>query len=328
MGRALWPALLLVLAAHAFSDLLHHPFLGDTGDAAIVDAHLTLWVPATEAGAPSEAVARRAAASLVLTGRPATMKRRTGGATGAVTSFLGPDGDARPGDLLVVSSATIADLARAARDPVLGERASEATAAQAQLRGARVVAMLGQSPLTLVVPARSHVRSGTQLVHELQRDPRSHLFAVEGDAWTKTRLARIVQRAGVPGLVPYRAYPDGGEAGLGLEAGDADVALVPADAVRDEVTAGRLRRIPWPRGWGSAPHAWTALVEPPTLHPDQRRRLRAELAALARDPGWRRSLRRAGWSAGSATPPGRDVLARKIAAEARLQRVAALVDGA
>ncbi|HWI74135.1 MAG TPA: hypothetical protein VNT55_19400, partial [Baekduia sp.] len=233
-GRALWPALILVLLAHAVSDVLHHPFLGDTGDAAIVDAHLTLWVPGTESGGPSEAVAREAAASLQLTGRPATVKLlRKGGAAGAVAGFLG-DG-ARASDLLVVSSATVADLARGRSDRLFGDQATRAADAEALLRRARPLAVLAQDTLQLAVRSSSRLRSGEQLAAELRRAPRSHLLAIEGDAWTKVQLGRLVQRAGVPGRVPYRAYPSGGEAALGLESGDADVVLAPSSELRAEV---------------------------------------------------------------------------------------------
>ena len=179
MGRLLWPALLAVLVAHAVSDLLHHPFLGDTGDAAIVDAHLTLWVPGTEAGGPSEAVAREAAASLQLTGRPATVKLRAGGAAGAVSGFLGEDDDAgpvRPSDLLVVSSATVADLARGRAQALFGSDAVAARDAEALLRRARPLAVLASDRLVLAVRLRSRLRSGRQLMEDLRDRPHGHSF--------------------------------------------------------------------------------------------------------------------------------------------------------
>ena len=244
----MWPALILVLLAHAISDVLHHPFLGDTGDAATVDVHLTLWVPGTEAGGPSEAVAREAAASLQLTGRPATVKLvRTGGAAGAVANFLGGDA-ARSTDLLVVSSATVADLVRGRSDALFGDEALQAADAEALLRRARPLAVLAQDRLQLAVRMGSHLRSGAQLMAALRTNPRSHLLAVEGDAWTKVNLGRLVQRAGVPGRVPYRAFPSAGEAALGLESGDADVVLAPSSELRAEVAGGRLRVLPWPSG--------------------------------------------------------------------------------
>jgi tripartite-type tricarboxylate transporter receptor subunit TctC len=329
VGRALWPALMLVLLAHAVSDLLHHPFLGDTGDAAIVDAHLTLWVPGTEVGGPSEAVARQAAASLQLTGRPATVKvRRDGGAAGAVTSFLGPGGSARPGDLLVVSSATVADLARGRSDALFGDVATTAADAAALLGGARPVAVLAEDALQLAVRPGSKIRTGAQLARRLAAHPRAHLVAIEGDAWTRAQLGRLVQRADVSGRVPYRAYPSGAEAALGLAAGEADVVLAPSSELHDEVAAGHLRVLSWPSSDGRAPRAWTALLEAPGLRPGQHARIRDELRRLAADPQWRRALRDAGRTApgaGAAVP--RDFLARRVAAAAWLQRVTARVEG-
>lgn len=326
IGRALWPALLAVVVAHAVSDLLHHPFLGDTGDAAIVDAHLTLWVPGTEAGGPSEAVARDAAASLQLTGRPATVKLRAGGAAGAVSGFLddldGADGPARPSDLLVVSSATVADLARGRAQALFGSDAVAARDAELLLRRARPLAVLASDRLVLAVRLRSRLRTGAQLIGDLRDRPHGHLFAVEGDAWTKAQLGRLVQRAGVPGHVPYRAYPSGGEAALGLESGDADVVLAPQSALRGEIAAGRMRALAWPRDAGAAPRAWTAVLEAPGLRPDQHARLKDELARLSADTHWRASLRAQGRNASGASVP-RGFLARGLDDAAWLQRVTA-----
>jgi tripartite-type tricarboxylate transporter receptor subunit TctC len=321
----MWPALILVLLAHAVSDVLHHPFLGDTGDAATVDVHLTLWVPGTEAGGPSEAVAREAAASLQLTGRPATVKLvRTGGAAGAVSGFLG-ERTARPTDLLVVSSATVADLARGRADAVFGDEAAQAADAAALLRRARPLAILAQDRLQLAVRTGSHLRTGAQLMAALRTNPRSHLLAVEGDAWTKVNLGRLVQRAGVPGRVPYRAFPSAGEAALGLESGDADVVLAPSSELRAEVAGGRLRVLPWPSGYDAAPRAWTALLEVPGLRPGQHARLRDELARLAADPHWRRVLRRAGRAAPRVGAP-RGFLADRLDDAAWLQRMTAHIE--
>jgi tripartite-type tricarboxylate transporter receptor subunit TctC len=325
-GRALWPALVLVLLAHAVSDVLHHPFLGDTGDAAIVDAHLTLWVPGTESGGPSEAVARAAAASLQLTGRPATVKLLSaGGAAGAVRGFLGDDPDGRPDDLLVVSSATVADLARGRSDPLLGDRASDAAEAELLLRRARPLAVLARDTLAIAVRPGSPLRSGTQLARALRRNPRAHLLAIEGDAWTKVQLGRLVQRAGVPGRVPYRAYPSGGEAALGLESGDADVVLAPGSALRAEVAGGRLRLLAWPRG-AAAPQAWTAVLEAPRVRPGQHQRLADELARLGADPHWRAALRGAGRAAGARPGAPRGFLAARVDAATWLQHVTERVE--
>jgi tripartite-type tricarboxylate transporter receptor subunit TctC len=324
---------MLVLLAHAVSDLLHHPFLGDTGDAAIVDAHLTLWVPGTETGGPSEAIARQAAASLQLAGRPATVKvLRQGGAAGAVTRFLGDGPDrARPTDLLVVSSATVADLARGRSDALFGGVATAAGEAEGLLAEARPVAVLAEDALQAAVRPRSRIRTGAQLLRELRARPRSHVVAVEGDAWTKARLGRLVQRAGVSGRVAYRAYPSGAEAALGLAAGEADVVLAPRSELRAELAAGHLRALRWPARGGVAPRAWTALVEPRGLEPGQHARIADELARLVRDPRWRRALRATGRTA----PRGRDArpatvpkrfLADRVAEAAWLQRVTADVE--
>jgi tripartite-type tricarboxylate transporter receptor subunit TctC len=327
VGRALWPALILVLLAHAVSDVLHHPFLGDTGDAATVDAHLTLWVPGTESGGPSEAVARDAAASLQLTGRPATVKLlRTGGAAGAVARFLG-GGSARPADLLVVSSATVADLARGQSDALFGDEAAENARAEALLRRARPLALLAQDTLQLAVRTRSRLHSGAQLLAALRRDPRSHLLAVEGDAWTKVNLGRLVQRAGVPGRVPYRAYPSGGEAALGLESGDADVVLAPSSELRAEIAGGRLRALPWPADGGAPPRAWTAVLEAPGLRPGQHARLRDELARLSGDPHWRAALHDAGRAAPGPAAIARGFLADRLADAVWAQRATARIEG-
>jgi hypothetical protein len=330
LGRALWPALLAVVVAHAVSDLLHHPFLGDTGDAAIVDAHLTLWVPGTEAGGPSEAVARDAAASLQLTGRPATVKLRSGGAAGSVSGFLddadgsastgGEDGPPRPSDLLVVSSATVADLARGRAQALFGSDAMAARDAEVLLRRARPLAVLASDRLVLAVRLRSRLRSGEQLMAQLRDRPHGRVFAVEGDAWTKAQLGRLVQRAGVPGHVPYRAYPSGGEAALGLESGDADVVLAPESALRDEIASGRMRALSWPRAAGAPPRAWTAVLEAPGLRPDQHARLKDELERLGADAHWRAALRAQGRNVDVAAVP-RDFLSRRLDEASWLQRV-------
>jgi hypothetical protein len=340
LGRTLWPVLLVALVGYVVADFVHYPVIASTGSAAVPTPQVTLWVAATESGGEAEVVARDAAASLELHGRSTTIKTLQGGSSQAVAGFLaagrrgrgthgaGSSAAPAPAQLLVLTSTTLADLARDRDEQLVPGAALEAAVAQALLRRAIPIGVLSDDPLALAVPRDAEVRTSGELLAAMRADPARQLFAIDDDAYSRDQLAALVQRAGVPGRTRFSVLPSGREAAAAMELGDANAVLTSRSALAGEARARRLRALAWPFGRGRAPVAWAMLLAPPGMPAAQVATLRRAVAALVREPQWRRVLRRQGRApaqVGAAALPG-FVPARAAEAE-QLQRLAREVEG-
>jgi hypothetical protein len=325
-ARALWPVLLAAVVAFVVVDFVRHPVLGTVSEAA-PEAHLTLWLPQTEVSGETGGTVHELAGSLLLFGRPAAVGVLAGGSSLAVTSFLGsPQGT---GQLLAVSSETLADLAQERASALIGDDPLRAARAQRLLERAIPVGVIEQEPMTVAVPASSPTASVRALMSDLRASPDAHLFAITDDSWAADNLAVLVSEAGVDGLVPYRVFPSAQDASLSLAAGSADVILAPHGTLLPDIRAGRLRTLPWPVGRSPLPRTWVELLAAPGTPTQQVSAVRRQLRALVESSAWRG---RRGWQ-GQAPPLGllssqrlRGFLAEQIAQAARLEQVVMRVE--
>jgi hypothetical protein len=289
VARALWPALLLAVLAYVVLDFAQHRFLGAASEAAVApEAHLTLWLAQTDASGEVGVAIRETAGSLLLYGRPATVRLLPGGSSRAVTDFLGRSRPA--GQLLAVSSDTLADLARERIGGLLGDDPARAAYAQRLLTRAIPVRVISDDPLTIAVRPSSPIHSVAELLAHVRRSVQTHVFAITDDTWAADSLAALVQRAGVDSVVPYRVFPSAQDASLALAAGAADVVLAPRSAILSDVQAHRLRALSWPRSAGPPPRTWIELLAAPGTPTAHVRTLRRQLDMLAHNDAWRRLL--------------------------------------
>ncbi|HEX6667375.1 MAG TPA: hypothetical protein VF081_12355 [Solirubrobacterales bacterium] len=293
LGRALWIALLVVLGGYVVADFVRPPFLAGSGSAAVRPAELTLWSAAGEASGETGAVVQGAAAALELNGHTSVVKTLEGGSSQAVAEFLAdpPHGDGAP--LLVVSSSTLANLARDRRDRLIPGAAEEAAKARELLRRSIPLGLIESDPLAIVVARDSGVESSAELLSELRESPWMRRFAIADDIWSRVQLAAMVNRAGVDGHIPFSVFQSGAETGEAIVNGAANTAVATRGALREDVQAGRLRELPWPFA-GEAPRSWVVLVAAPGTAPARVAGLRRWIADLSRDPSWRRELRHSG----------------------------------
>jgi hypothetical protein len=316
LGRALWIAIVVVLGGYVVTDFVRSPFLAPSGSAAVRGPAVTLWAPAAEYGGETGVVLDRGAAALELNGHPTAVKSLSGGTAQAVIDFFsGYSGSG--GDLLVVTSTTLADLAHDRHDLLVPGAAEQAAIARELLRRAEPVGMLESEPYSLAVGRESAIRSGSGLLAALARSPRRQLFAIEDDTFSRDQLAALVDRAGVDGEVHFGVFQSAAEAGGAIASGTANVVLAPRGALREEVAAGRLRELAWPLR-GAPPRTWIALVARPHLPAHRLAHLRRWVRALSGDRRWAAQLRREGRSPAS---PGTRRLAGLLADTGRADRL-------
>jgi hypothetical protein len=336
LARAMWPALLLAILAFVVLDFIEHPFLGAASDAAVTpQAHLTLWLAQAEASSETGAAVAETAGSLLLYGKPATVGVLQGGSSQAVSGFLGQR--RAPGQLLAVSSNTLADLAQERSGVLFGGDPLRAARAQALLARAIGIGVLSVDSLCIAVPVSSPVRDAGELLSEVRRSAQSHVFAITGDSWAADNLAALVKEAGVEGVVPYRVFPSAEDAALALSAGSAGVILAPRRALAGDVRAHRLRMLAWPasagpegrRGAGGwVPQAFLELLAPPGTPARRVGALRRQVRALAANTVWRRLLRSGGQASASSYTAARlgGFLAREMTLTAGLQQISEHVE--
>jgi hypothetical protein len=322
LGRVLWIALLIVLGAYVIADFVRSPFVAPSGSAAVRPAELTLWTPTGEASGETGLVVQDAAAGLELGGHATATKSLAGGSSQAVAEFLSRPPRDSGADLLVVTSATLADLAQDRRDRLVPGAAEEAALALALLRRATPVGLLESDPLAIGVDSGSSIRSTAQLLASLRATPSQRLFGIADDTWSRVELAAFVDRAGVDGNVRFSIFQTGAEAGQAVQTGAANTVLAPRGTIDEDVRAGRLRQLRWPFA-GRPPRFWVAVVAPSGLPRSQVASLRRWIRGLGHDRGWRRQLRRSGRvpadpSAGGLTA----VLRGGLASAGRLQLLA------
>jgi hypothetical protein len=288
LGRALWIVLLVLLGGYVVADFVRSPFSAPRGAAAVRPAAVTIWAPAAEAGDESGAVLSQAAAGLELDGHRAVVKAIPGGSTRALISFLSHH---RPGhgQLLAISSTTLADLAHDRHETLIPGAAEEAALARALLRHSKPVGMLASQPIEVAVDRGSPIRNGSELVASLAAEPGEQLFGIDDDTYTRDQLAAFVEGAGVDGEVHFSVFQSSGEAGQAIAGGSAETVLAGRPALRGQ----RLRTLGWPIP-NPQPHSWVALVARPSVTSTDLTQVRSWIDTLQTEPHWRAHLRAEG----------------------------------
>lgn len=320
LGRALWLVVLVLLAGYVVADFVRSPFSAPQGSAAVRPAAVTIWAPAGEAGDESEPVLGQAAAGLELAGHRTVVKTLPGGSAQALISFLSGDHPGR-GQLLAITSTTLADLAHDRRETLVPGAAEEAALARILLRHSKPVGMLASEPLELAVDRGSPIRTGTELIASLTAAPGEALFGIDDDTFSRDQLAAFVERAGVDGEVRFSVFQSTGGAEQALVSGSAESVLAGRPALRHT----SVRRLGWPLRT-APPRAWVGLVARPSVDAAHLADLRAWVAELQGEPRWRERLHGEGRDPAG---PGTRTLAgliRHTAAADRLERMAERVE--
>jgi Tripartite tricarboxylate transporter family receptor len=324
--RALWPALLVAVLAYVIVDFVQSPFPNVFSDAvAAPNPHLTLWIAQTETSASTDSTVHLAADTLILDGQPANVAVLPGGSSRAIVHFLSQPQP--PGQLLVISSNTLADLAQERMSALIGEEPLRAAFAERLLQRAIPVGLVSEDSLTIAVPRRSPIHSLSELMTDMRAAPGGLVFATTEDNWAADNLAALVEDAGVDGVVHYRVFPSTEEVSLALAGGNAEVVLAPRSTILADLRAGRLRALGWPRG-SHPPPSWVELLASPSTPASQVQTLRSEVRDLISSKAWRAQLRDGGQQPGThmSVGPLQRFLAGQNAKVASLQQVALRVE--
>ncbi len=324
LGRILWTVVLLAVIALVVANFAQGPLLGGDGDASGFAQPLTLWVASTDPSDEAERVVQQAASRWDTPTRLASAEVLPGGSVEGVLSFLDRiHGD--PRDLLVVSSTTLADIAYDRAQPQLSEVSRRARQAARLLRSAPPIAVVSADALLLAVPRDSPLKD-IQGLSSADFQPATPMFSVADDSWETSNLASLVERYGLTGRIPYSAVSSPRDAVVDTNAGRASVVLAPRSEIRRELRAGRMRRLPWPRGQGSAPETWIAIMGSTGLSPSRVASLRIEAHKLYDSPVWHDELRRDGLSPVSLSAAAlRGFINTKLSEAEHLQGTAARV---
>src|ERR1700761_7051952 len=303
LGRALWLAFLVLLGGYVVADFVRSPFSAPKGAAAVRGAAVTIWVPAGGGGGEKGGGVTRGPPRVALGARPTVIKTIPGGSARALISFLSRRHGGR-GQVLAITSTTLADLARDRHETLVPGAAEEAALARALLRRAKPVGMLASDPLEVAVERRSPIRSDSELVASLRAAPSEQLFGIDDDTFSRDQLAALVAGADVDGEVHFSVYQSGADAAQGAASGADGMVLAGRPALRGE----RLRRLGWPLP-PPRPRARVALLPPAGVAPTDLAPLRAWVRGLQHEPHWRANLRAEGRRAAA---PGTRALARLI----------------
>lgn len=320
LGRALWLVLLVLLGGYVVADFIRSPFSAPRGAAAVRPAAVTIWAPAGEAGDESGPVLAGAAAGLELDGHRTALKTVPGGSAQALISFLSQRRSGR-GQLLAITSTTLADLAHDRHETLVPGAAEEAALARGLLRLSKPIGILDSTPLEVAVERGSPIRNGSELVASLAAAPGEQLFGIDDDTFSRDQLAALVEGAGVDGEVRFSVFQSAEDAGQAVATGAAETVLADRPALRH----GRLRQLGWPLSTPQ-PRAWVALIARPSIDAEQLAALRGWVAGLQTEPHWRGHLRAEGRRPGD---PGVRALAgllRHTAPADHLEQVAEQVE--
>ena len=295
LGRTLWFALVIFLAGYVILDFARPSILAQLGSAAVRPTQITLWVPPGEAGGEAAAIIQGAAGALELQGHPTAVKELEGGTSEAVAEFLARR---QGGDLLVLTSSTLAGIAHDRHDRLVPGAAEQGLLASELLRRSRPLAVLASEPLALAVSPGSATGDSGDLIDSLRREPSQQLFAIGGNSWSRVELANLVSKAQVEGDVHFSVFPSTAEASNAVAAGTATALLATRGTVLEEVRRGQLRGLGWPFGRHRAPRFWVALAAAPGADPARLAELRRWITRLRKDRIWQGELRADGGEIG------------------------------
>jgi putative tricarboxylic transport membrane protein len=324
LGRALWMLVLTGVIAVVVASFAQRPLFGKDGEASGFTPTVTLWVASANPSDEAERVIQQAASRWDTRTRASSAEVLPGGSVAGVASFLDRVHN-NPSDLLVISSTTVADIAHDRTLPALSDLSLRAQRAAELLRSAPVIAVVSADPLLLAVPRNSPLRD-IQGLSAASQEGSAPLFSVADDNWETSNLARLVERYGLTGRIPYSVVPSSRDAVIDTDSGEASVVLAPRSEIRGELRDGRMRQLPWPEGQGSPPQTWIAIVGPTGLSPQQIASLRVQARKLYESPTWHEILRGDGLSPVSLSAAGlRQFVQSNLEKAARLQDTAARV---
>lgn len=292
--RSLWAIVLTIAVIVVALSFARGPLSGSGGPTSALAAPLTLWVAGDESSSEAQALAQQAAACWQFGGRSANVGVLPGGSVEAVGDFLHHTRGA-PNDLLILTSATLSEIAYEALRPPGSPARANAQAAAQRLLEATPVAVLGGDSMSLAVPSSSPIRSSLQLLSVLRAHPSHPVLGVATEAWLEGSIASLAQSAGVEGEMPFNAYRSSAEAVASLDAGEAEAVVAPHSALVDDLRQGALRQLAWPTP-STAAEGWVAIMAPSGLNPSVIASLRRQATQLCSRDGWRQHLRSDGLS--------------------------------
>lgn len=300
LSRFLWTLVLVAVIALVITNFAERPLLGGDGKALGFQQPMTLWVASDDPSPQAERVVQQAAGQWDSRTRFASIEVLPGGSVAGVASFL--DRVHRDSsDLLVISSTTIADIARERAQPVGSEASEQAHHVTALLRDAPPIAVVCADPLLFAVPRDSSLRD-LQGLSGPYSTPSKPLFSIANDSWETSNLAALVERYGLTGRIPYTEAPSANEAVITTASGQASVVFAPRSEIQRELRRGRVRQLPWPPGLGRPPLSWIAIVGPTGLSSGQIASLRHQARRLYQGHGWDAVLQADGLSPTSVSP--------------------------
>lgn len=324
--RSLWTIVLTVAVAFVVFSFAKGPLTSPDGPAEALTRPLTLWVAGGEAAGETETLAHQAAACWQMGGHQATVGVLPGGSVEAVGDFL-HRAHGTSSDLLLLTSATLSEIAYEALRPPGSPAHARAQDAAQRLLEATPVAVLGRDSLSLAVRSDSTIHTTSQLLALLHGRPTRPLLGVAAEAWLEGSLATLAQSAGVEGAMPFDAYRSSREAVVSLDAGEADAIVAPHSDLAADLRGGWLRQLAWPAApRGSSSEGWVAILAPSGLSPGVVASLRQEASTLCSNDGWDQRLREDGLTPTRTSPASLRGLIRGGLSEAsRLQALAVRV---
>lgn len=324
--RSLWTLVLTIAVAVVVFSFARGPLTGSAGPASALAHPLTLWVTGGESSGEAETLARQAAACWQLGGHQTDVGVLSGGSVEAVDDFL-HRAHGTSDDLLMLTSATLSQIAYEALRPPGSPARAHAQATAQRLLEATPVAMLGRDSTTLAVRSSSTIQSTAQLLALLREHPSRPVLGIAGEAWLEGSLAVLAQSAGVEGAMPFSAYRSSREAVVSLADGEAQVVVAPHSAFGHSLKHGGLRVLPWPsatRRNGS--EGWVAILAPGGISASTVASLRQQATTLCGGYGWRRRLREDGLApANTGLASLRDLIPGGLSEASELQALAAKV---
>jgi hypothetical protein len=302
LSERLWHVLLAAMAALVIADLASNELIGSSkGQAATPATDVTILMPLGDAVSPLRADGR-ALASALDAGHHGAIARSSGLSAAATLIAFSNYADRDGGRLLLLTSAALAEVARAARAPSGAWEADEARDAFAALSRLQPLAAISADSIAIGVRRGAAPVSLPGLVAGLGRHSGMRVTGIGIDAASKASLAGLVADLGIAGRVPYRSFPSGREATLALAGDSVDLVLAPRSQMLGAARRGEIRIVANGRATGArlGPAPWSVLVAPSRIAPGVQRALRLRTA---------RALRRSPWMHHTATrelrPPPR-----------------------
>ncbi|HVR04701.1 MAG TPA: LysR substrate-binding domain-containing protein [Solirubrobacteraceae bacterium] len=321
LDRSLWTIALAIAVALVVANFAQRPLFGGDGEASGFGHPITLWVTGGEAASQVRSIARQVAACWEQGGQQVDVGVLPGGSSTAVVDFL-RSSRRSPDELLLVTSDTLAEVARDERSTPGSELRERGEIAARLLSTAPTVSVLGSDSLALAVSARSPLRDTSQLLAQLRGRPAQPFIGIAEDAWLEGSLASLALRAGVERQVPFEAYRSSRLALASLVSGEIGAVLTQRSSLAADLAAGRVRALPWPHG--HEPRSQVALLAPLGLTGRQLATLQSQSGELCAGGEWRRMLHSDGISPirSSGTTAMRSFVAEDMAEAAALQALA------